>query len=650
MSARVVGARLRRAVGDAPGWIGYGALLVAVLAPIAAAVVWAVQDHWYPVGDNAYFSLRPRDVLTTHHPWLGTWTSASQSTGIDLNNPGPLLFDVLAVPAKLHPVLGPMVGTALLAAACAVAAVLAGSKAAGTTGAVVVAVAVAALTWSMGSALVVDPWQPHSLLLPFLLFVVLVWATVAGRGYALAGAVGVGSLLLQTHLPYVVLVPGLLLLGIVALAVAARRDPESARRWRGWMGAALVVGALAWAQPVVEQLAGPGEGNLSRLARASTRGEEPAVGPVGSARVLGAVVAPWPGWGRSDFAEALQPVPSEAGDDSAVSRLEGVPSTAGAAVSLAVLLGVLVLAGVTSRRRGDAPWAAAALVLGAAIAAGFVTIAMLPVTSYGLAVHQVRWLWPLGVLTTVVGAAALVGRRGARVVHGVAVVGLVVLTGAAMSRHRHPVGPTADDDAAPVLRALASQLAGVEVAGPLLLEEDVLRVFEPYSIGIVMELDRRGVEVVVDDEGLVRQLGEDRRATGDEAGRLLVLQGPEWEVPTGARVIAEVEGLDPGDARSEADLRARVRAAAELGRVALTDIGVDVRDAGELDWLEVGSDGTLDPALLEAPGVVAEAVVRGYLAAPGRDGDALRRWAVLARQRDRATVTVAVAPVTTTAR
>ncbi len=623
-----------------PSAVWLAALLVLVLAPIATAVLWAVRDGWYPVGDNAYFSLRARDVLSGHHPWLGTWSSSSRSTGIQVNNPGPLLFDVLAIPARIDPVLGPMVGTALLASASAVTAVLVGWRTAGATGALVVASAVAALSWSMGSALLVDPWQPHALLLPFLAFVVLAWSAAAGRGAALAGAVGVGSLLVQTHLPYVLLVPVVLLVAGAALVVLHGRGAPDRRRWRRWLLASVAVGALAWAQPVAEQLAGPGEGNLARLARAATAGEEAAVGAADAARVLTSVIGPVPGWGRSEFASRFE----EVGSGGGVDALRGVPSTAGGLAALATLLAGLVLAGAMAWRRGERRWAAAAAVLGAALVAGLVTIAILPLSAYGFAVHQVRWLWPLGVLTAALGVAALAGERHARALQTTAVLAVVVLVGASLGRHRQAVGPTADDDAAPVLHAVAPQLETAEVSGPLLLDEEVLRVFEPYSIAVVMELDRHGIEVVVDDEGLVRQLGEGRRAEGQERARLLVLQGPGPALPAGARVLAAVEGLTPDAARTEAELRRRVRAMARHGDVRLTDRGRR-QDPADLALLQPGPDGSLDPGLLDHPGVVADAVVRGQLSAPGEHGELLRRWALLARQRDRGTLTVAVAPL-----
>jgi hypothetical protein len=52
----------------------------------------------------------------------------------------------------------------------------------------------AVLCWAMGSELLFDPWQPHSLLLPFLFFLMAVWALSCGDLVMLPWVVGVGSL------------------------------------------------------------------------------------------------------------------------------------------------------------------------------------------------------------------------------------------------------------------------------------------------------------------------------------------------------------------------------------------------------------------------------------------------------------------------
>src|SRR4249919_3341105 len=67
-----------------------------MLLPIVVAVARAIAHDWFPVGDSALLAVRAYDVGTSHHPLLGSWTSASYAFGIDLNNPGPLYHDLAA--------------------------------------------------------------------------------------------------------------------------------------------------------------------------------------------------------------------------------------------------------------------------------------------------------------------------------------------------------------------------------------------------------------------------------------------------------------------------------------------------------------------------------------------------------------------------
>ena len=103
---RPVGQVLRAATADR---LLLGAWLLAVL-PVVVAAVRAVRRGWIPMGDDALMSIRAHDVFTAHPPLLGTWSSASLEAGVDLNHPGPLLFDILAVPVR---VFGPRAGVAV---------------------------------------------------------------------------------------------------------------------------------------------------------------------------------------------------------------------------------------------------------------------------------------------------------------------------------------------------------------------------------------------------------------------------------------------------------------------------------------------------------------------------------------------------------
>ena len=91
-------------------WLVLVAGFAAVLPVVVAGVRGALRD-WLPTGDDAYSAIRADDVFSRNAPLLGTWSSASNYTGHVINHPGPLHFDLLAVPVRLF---GHGAGTALL--------------------------------------------------------------------------------------------------------------------------------------------------------------------------------------------------------------------------------------------------------------------------------------------------------------------------------------------------------------------------------------------------------------------------------------------------------------------------------------------------------------------------------------------------------
>ena len=68
--------------------------------------------------------------------------------------------------------------------------------------------ACAALTWVMGSELLIDIWQAHALLLPFLAYLVLMVGHRGRQARWVPWAAAVASLLVQTHISYVYVLGG----------------------------------------------------------------------------------------------------------------------------------------------------------------------------------------------------------------------------------------------------------------------------------------------------------------------------------------------------------------------------------------------------------------------------------------------------------
>jgi hypothetical protein len=545
-----------------------GASVLATVTPIVVAVVRGIRRGWLPIGDNAFFEVRARDVLTAHHPLVGTWTSASLTVGKNINNPGPLFFDLLALPTKVGGPSGLAVGVAAVNVLCVAAIAAIAWRHGGAVATTAAMACTATLLWSMGSELLYDPWQPNALLLPFLLLLTLVWATVLGDRWMLPAVVAVASLIVQTHFSYAVLIAVLALVTAVGAAVSWRRGT----RFAPPALAAVVVAALCWVQPLIDQFDDDGHGNLTNLL-GSAGAASAKVGAALGTRIVASIVALPPFWGRPSIADGVTGV---------------LPSPAAAAVALVATAVVLAaVAGLAVRRRDGA--AGAALGLSAVLlVAALATAAIIPVGVYALAAHQFRWLWPLAAFATfavllTLGQAAA-GRVGAVAVAGVLTVAALIATGLDLPTYNAATGPTADADAIPTARRLLAQLGPIEGRGPVLLDIRGLRFAEPYNLAVMAELQRRGIEFHVDDDGMVHQLGTARAADGSERARILqrdrddVLAPP----PDESELVARVVGLTPAERAERDRLADEVAGYVEAHGLRLNAEGRRLRARGEL--------------------------------------------------------------------
>jgi len=595
--------------------------LAAVVAlPFVVSTIRALRDGWLAIGDNGNFLIRSRDVFTSHHPLLGTWSSASIPIGENVNHPGPLLFDLLAIPAKLGGSGGLAVGVLLVHLAAIGLMAWFGQRAGGTRLAFASLAACAGLAWSMGSELLYDPWQPHTLLFPVLLLVVLVVGMVRGDLLAMPVAVGVASLIVQTHLSYTLLVPPLVALGVAWLVRRHGRDVLVA------LGVSAVVAAVCWAQPLADQIAG--EGNLGTLVSGVGVDQE-TVGPALGIRITAEVLATPPWWGRPGFGDALRVPPGQAplvGDRPNVS---GLPSLAVAVVGL-LLVGV-VLAGAGLRaRRSVTPETRS--VVGVAAFAALVAAAVtvrLPVGGVGVPPHQVRYLWPIGAFATVAAALALLPARWAVRALGVAAAGLAILT---LPSQAVPAGPQADRAAIPIVRELSGQLGSLAGVGTVVYDTSRLRFAEPWTSALLAVMQERGIDFTVDDPVWARQLGGDRADRGEAAARVFALEGDAAStVPDGTRRVAYVPGLDVEEVR---ELHALERRLVDLP-VELSDSGRAARSNGALLSF---ADGTPTAEQLLAFGELAALVNDGLLEIPDDRAAEVARYAALRYRWDRLTV------------
>jgi len=539
------------------------------LLPIVVAVVRAISKDYVPIGDDGLILLRSRDVLTANHPWLGTWSSSSLSLGVNLNNPGPLLFDLMAVPTKILGA-GPglAIGVGLVNGACLVGAAAVAHRVAGRRAYLLTLGVAMVIVWSMGSELIFDVWQPHVLVLAYLLLAVLAWATAEGRVWTIPGSVALVSLLVQTHLSYVYLAPLTLLAG-VAIHLVRTRDIRSIMRPALW---SVPVALVLWAQTLWQQVHGPGPSNLDRLIDAASGkyGASEAIGGALATRIVGAVVALPPWILRPSFADTI---PAVRITDSEGMRIPvaGLPGVAVAALGILVVLGLLAAVIGVSRGAERRPTRSAALLAAILVLVALGALTLMPVGAIGLASHQMRWLWPVGaVILLALGMAVTDRIATAPALAPSIVVGLVVLCGLSLPTYVVPAGQTADRDATPSVRRMVGRLDALRGNGVLLFDPSTLRFAEPYSGPLLAGLAEAGIPFVTADDGFVHQLGEGRRfrctiATAAACGvraRMVVVSGPDAEAATaGSLAHVYVAGITPTEARELEDLEDDLRAA-----------------------------------------------------------------------------------------
>lgn len=573
------------------------------VVPLVIAAVRALVTRWIPVGENALMSLRARDVLTEHHPWLGTASSGSLTSGTTVSHPGPLLFDLFALPVRLlGPGAGLVIGALLLHSAAVLVAGAAARRAGGERLVVIVTLAFIALQWTLGPQLMLDPWNPHIVLMPFLAFLVCLVAVAVGHSRLLWPAVCFGSLVLQTHVSYVLLVP-LLALGATGACWWHARTGGIVRR--DWATAGGVF-ALLWAQPVWQQLFGPGPGNLGLLLRSGD--SEGRVGVRLGSRLVAEVVAAPPWWARPSFDRSVSDMPVLDADGGRLPTAEWLIGGAMAALLLVALAALLVALAVTAHRRGERVAVAMLAIALGGVCLAVVTTAIIPAAGYGIAPHQLRWLWPLSIWWMVAVAYTAVQLlpsvadgivRARWLAPGMAVAGVALC----IPSYVVPVGVARAPGSMDSVRSIVEQMDGVEIP-PAVFEPSGMWIGEPYSVPMIAALLADDQPVLVAPDAAA-QYGRGRVAGPDVAWRLSLRQGAE------ALVCADADRLaldTPLTDEQVADYRALQQQVLDLV------VGLAATDAtlqAEIDGLgrplvESLADGSLTAAVLESTAALSD--------------------------------------------
>jgi hypothetical protein len=344
--------------------------------PVIAATARALSAGWLPAGDQANIAVRAFDVLTSRTPLVGLHSDVSAVTHHAVYSLGPMLFWLLALPAHYGSPGTLVLTMALLNGASVAGVVVLARRRGGRVLMFITAVAVVLMARSLAPEVLHDVWNPSAGLFPFTLLIFLCWSLACGEYRLLPLTVLVASFVVQCQLAFLPPCLGLLAVGLVGLGLSLRssragaagqpraeagRQPRAARRgvWR-WALAALLVAAVCWTPPLIDQIQG-NPGNLTAVLR-TAKANPPTLGAgVGWHAVVRAIgVPPW--WLRDPASpwERKHEVRASSGAFATVS-------------TIVILLALLALAIAGVLRRQAELWAGALIAL--ALCAGLAAVA-----------------------------------------------------------------------------------------------------------------------------------------------------------------------------------------------------------------------------------------------------------------------------------
>jgi hypothetical protein len=327
-------------------------------APVIVATVNAVRDGWEPGADQGIIATRAYDVLSSHTPLVGQYTLAGDVTGHVTHGLGPMLYWLIALPARFGTPATVTVTMGAVNTLAIVGAVALARRRGGQVLMLATAVAIALMCRSLAAETFHDVWNPSAGLFPFTLLIFLCWSLACGEHRLLPLTAVVASFVVQAHLMYLPPTAGMLAIALVGLLLSKRGRVATDRRTIALGAATLLAAAACWVAPAIDEIEHH-PGNLTLVVRSATA-HTPTVGAAVGWHAVADAIGYRPWWLHAPADRWSRKVD--------VRRPAGGVRTATAIVMLAALA-LAAVAGAW-RRRGDVAAAAAiALAMCAAIAA-----------------------------------------------------------------------------------------------------------------------------------------------------------------------------------------------------------------------------------------------------------------------------------------
>ena len=269
-----------------------GALTLVLSFPLLVALVVLRRPHWYPLLDMAQTEIRVRDISTGHPPLIGLAGRIGPFGPNGGSHPGPLSFYALWPVWRLfggssYGLFASNVTLDIIAIGLSLWIAL---RRGGRTLLCAMAAVVAVLTRAYGAYLLTLPWNPYLPVLWWFVFVLAVWSVFADDLAMIPVAVFAGTFCAQTHISYLGLVGGLVLVAAVVLgrqAFKRRTDADARRALLRWAGSGVALGVFLWIPPFIDQFA-HSPGNLGIIRDYFSHPPDP---PIGFGRGVGVLLA-----------------------------------------------------------------------------------------------------------------------------------------------------------------------------------------------------------------------------------------------------------------------------------------------------------------------------------------------------------------------
>jgi hypothetical protein len=497
--------------------------------PVVVAVGHAFHVGWIPTSDDGMIALRSFDVFSGHPPLVGQYSQSSQVVGQPAYSLGPLLYWLLAIPAHLSPrsmpgVMG-LVNVACLAGSVALAARRGGWPLAAGTAAALILVA-RALPVESGF----EVWNPWDGLFPFAFLLFLAWSVSCGEWRLLPLLALVASFVVQSHLSY--LLPALAATAVAVLGLYLSVRGRHQIGLRRWVAAALVVTAVCWSAPLVDEVTNR-PGNITLAYRLAT-GDHGRLGlQTGLRTAVRAIgVPPW-------WAEPVRPLSGRVLDPL---QTPSAASIASAILLVAVLCALLPVAWRRGRRE-LAMALALALVLYLSIV---VAVAAIPTkVGYQALSYTIEWTVVAGMFVwltlawsclSLVRAFPVAPRRSVAAAALAAVLILSVLTAAGRTYDEQILPPGVKDYG---LVDSATDRVRAALAGGRGFQLEVtpgVRNGLTFPSSVLFAARRQGLNIAA-PERLVWEMGDAYRGGGSGFDHVLVIRNPEDPLVPGSRLL-----------------------------------------------------------------------------------------------------------------